>query len=85
MEPGGREGGHYLEKNVQQYKHSLINLWYKLNAMKIKKMFLKFWTDCGVAVLDAESAGVVMGTLIQEFHPVLLGGEWGGKMDGDHL
>lgn len=48
-------------------------------------MFLKFWTDCGVAVLDAKSAGVVMGTFVQEFHPVPLGGEWGGKMDCDHL
>ena len=42
-------------------------------------------TDSGVTVLDAEGAGVVMGTLIEKLHAVSLGGEGGGQVDRYHL
>ena len=39
----------------------------------------------GVAVTDAEGALVILGTLIQRLGPVLLGGDGGWQVDGNHL
>ena len=42
-------------------------------------------THRGVAVLDPEGARVVVRALVEELHAVLLGGDGGGQVDGDHL
>ena len=39
----------------------------------------------GVTVLDSEGARVIVGSLIEQLHTVLLGSEGRGEMDGDHL
>ena len=42
-------------------------------------------TYLGVTVLDSEGAGVIMRSLVEQLHTVLLGSEGRGEMDGDHL
>merc|ERR1719341_1182053 len=39
----------------------------------------------GVTVLDAHAGSVVVGSLVEELSPVLLGGDGGGEVDDDHL
>merc|ERR1711935_419254 len=39
----------------------------------------------GVAVLESEGNGIVMGTLVQLLHAVSLGGQWGWQVNGNYL
>ena len=42
------------------------------------------WT-IGITVFEGKGDGIVLGTFVQLFHTVVLGGQWRWQVDGNHL
>ena len=70
---------------AKKSKLTLKGVAYTTMLFPLAQTIRNICTYLGVTVLDSNGAGVILGSLVEQLHAVLLGGEGRGKMDRDHL